>query len=117
MSKKALTKVEGQNGSAAKDPKEVKKTAESKKIEFKAPTKIVKRDGRIYEKKISNEDIECAKQNFARDVNGLRRYFDIRTFIPHGAGEANNQLFDIPEGYDDLTWVYNNTRKNGTVPN
>jgi ribonucleoside-diphosphate reductase alpha chain len=47
MSKKALTTVEAQKGSSEKDPKAMKETKESKKIEFKTPTKVVKRDGRI----------------------------------------------------------------------
>jgi len=75
----------------------------------------VKRDGRLYQKNISDCDLELAKKNFQRDVDGLRQYFNIRTYIPHGAGEANNQLMDLPDGYDDLVWVYNNTRKNGTA--
>jgi ribonucleoside-diphosphate reductase alpha chain len=47
MSKKALTTVEGKNGAATKDPKAVKKNTEARKIEYKTPTKVVKRDGRI----------------------------------------------------------------------
>lgn len=68
MSKKALTTVGEQNGSAAKDPKEMKKTAESKKIEFKTPTKVVKRDGRI-------ENFEASRIEVAitRCFKGLNR--------------------------------------------
>jgi ribonucleoside-diphosphate reductase alpha chain len=47
MSKKALTTVQAQNGSSEKDSKGMKEAKENKKIEFKTPTKVVKRDGRI----------------------------------------------------------------------
>lgn len=47
MSKKALTTVEEQNGSAVKNSEVAKANTEDKKIVYKTPTKIVKRDGRI----------------------------------------------------------------------
>ncbi len=47
MSKKTLTTVEGKNGAAEKKSKAMDKANEKKKIEFKEPTKVIKRDGRI----------------------------------------------------------------------
>jgi ribonucleoside-diphosphate reductase alpha chain len=68
MSKKALTTVEEQNESAAQDSNTVKKNTESKKIEYKTPTKIVKRDGRI-------ENFEASRIEVAltRCFKGLNR--------------------------------------------
>ena len=68
MSKKALTTVEGKNGSSSKDPAPMKDTTESKKIEFKVPTKVVKRDGRI-------ENFEASRIEVAitRCFKGLNR--------------------------------------------
>ena len=63
---------------------------------------------------LSKELIAKAQKIFAEDVENLRRYFNIRTFIPHGAGEGNSQLLDLPTDYDDLKWVYNNAKRNGT---
>lgn len=74
------------------------------------------RVGRNYSKAISPDDAEAARQVFAEDVTNLRRYFNIRTFIPHGAGEANAQLTELPDGFDDLVWVYNNAKQGGSVP-
>ncbi len=71
--------------------------------------------GRVYAKDISDEDKAAAHKIFARDIDNLRKYFNLRTFIPHGAGEGNAQLIDLPEGYEDVTWVYNNAKRNGTV--
>jgi len=71
--------------------------------------------GRRYDKVIPEEDAEAARRIFARDVDNLRRYFDIRTFIPHGAGEGNAALVRLPDGYEWLEWVYNNRSRNGTV--
>ncbi len=71
--------------------------------------------GRSYDKNISRDDMEKAKAVFARDVDNLSRYFKIRTFIPHGAGEANAHLLDLPKGYEWLTWVYNNAHRNKTI--
>ncbi len=64
--------------------------------------------GRKYDKNLSKDEIEKAKLIFARDVDNLKKYFNIRTFIPHGAGEANAYLLELPDGYESLTWVYNN---------
>ncbi|MCG8308605.1 MAG: ATP cone domain-containing protein [Cytophagales bacterium] len=68
MSKKPLTTLKEQNGSAPKDPKIVKKTTETKKIEFKTPSKVVKRDGRI-------ENFEASRIEVAitRCFRGLNR--------------------------------------------
>ncbi len=60
--------------------------------------------------------VERAQQIFARDVSSLAEHFDIRTFIPHGAGENNAQLLVLPDGYEQrVTWVYNNAKRGGTV--
>ncbi len=76
----------------------------------------VSRTGRTYDKNISRDDIEKAKAVFALDVDNLSRYFNIRTFIPHGAGEANAHLTELPDGYERLTWVYNNAHRNKSMP-
>lgn len=47
MNKKALTPVDEKNEAAKMDSKAIKKTVAKKKIEFKEPSKVVKRDGRI----------------------------------------------------------------------
>lgn len=47
MSKKALTTVEEQKESATKGSDSMKKTTSKKKIEYKMPIKVIKRDGRI----------------------------------------------------------------------
>ncbi len=71
---------------------------------------------RSYSKTLSRDEIDAAKTLFARDVDNLRKYFNIRTFIPHGAGESNARLLELPDGYEDgLEWVYNNRSRNGTV--
>lgn len=67
-------------------------------------------------KLLSPQIIEQAQCIFAHDVDSLSRYFDIRTFIPHGAGENNAQLLELPEGYEKrITWVYNNAKRGGSV--
>jgi len=69
MSKKALTTVEERkNGSAAQDPKDMKKSTETKKVVYKTPTKVVKRDGRI-------ENFEASRIEVAitRCFKGLNR--------------------------------------------
>jgi hypothetical protein len=48
-----------------------------------------------------------ARAIFARDVDDLRRHFNIRTFIPHGGGEGNTCLTDVPEACRQLIWAYN----------
>ncbi|MBO6514338.1 MAG: FkbM family methyltransferase [Phycisphaerales bacterium] len=71
---------------------------------------------RTYSKTLSRDEIAAAQKIFARDVDNLRKYFNIRTFIPHGAGESNARLLELPEGYEEgLEWVYNNRSRNGTV--
>lgn len=71
---------------------------------------------RSYSKTLSRDEIDAAKVIFARDVDNLRKYFNIRTFIPHGAGESNARLLELPDGYEEgLEWVYNNRSRNGTV--
>ncbi len=47
MSKKTLNTVEKPNGVAKEDAESMNKPVEKKKIEFKEPTRVVKRDGRI----------------------------------------------------------------------
>lgn len=67
-------------------------------------------------KSLSPEVLEKAQRIFAHDVDSLSKYFDIRTFIPHGAGENNAQLLELPKGYEErVTWVYNNAKRGGTV--
>jgi predicted RNA methylase len=80
-------------------------TARVKKLTF----------SRDYKTNFSDATIEQARNFFAEDVDNLRNYFNIRTFIPHGAGEGNARLVDLPDGYEDLTWVYNNARRNGST--
>ncbi|MCA9295274.1 MAG: hypothetical protein KC983_02130 [Phycisphaerales bacterium] len=71
---------------------------------------------RSYRKTLPPELAERARAVFARDVDSLRRHFNIRSFIPHGAGEGNARLLELPEGYEEsLNWVYNNRNRNGTV--
>jgi len=71
---------------------------------------------RAYRKELPPALADRARTIFARDVDALRQYFDVRSFIPHGAGEGNARLIDLPPGYDDtLNWVYNNRTRNGTV--
>lgn len=70
---------------------------------------------RDYKTDFSSETLEEARKVFAEDVDNLRKYFNIRTFIPHGAGEGNSQLFDLPSNYQDLAWVYNNASRNKSV--
>lgn len=70
---------------------------------------------RDYRQELSQETIEKAKEHFARDVELLRRYFDIKTFIPHGGGEANAKLLSVPCNAEDLVWVYNNNRQNDSI--
>ena len=43
-------------------------------------------------KSLSPEVIKKAQRIFAHDVDSLSKYFDIRTFIPHGAG----QVYRVP---------------------
>ena len=65
---------------------------------------------------LSPQIVEQAQRIFAQDVDSLSKYFDIRTVIPHGAGENNAQLLQLPEGYEErVTWVYNNVKRGGTV--
>jgi ribonucleoside-triphosphate reductase (thioredoxin) len=68
MSKKALPTVEAENGSKVKDTDAVDKSMEIKKIVYKTPTKIVKRDGRI-------ENFEASRIEVAltRCFKGLNR--------------------------------------------
>lgn len=68
MSKKALTTVEAENGSKVKDTNGADKSTEIKKIVYKTPTKIVKRDGRI-------ENFEASRIEVAltRCFKGLNR--------------------------------------------
>ena len=49
-----------------------------------------------------------AVEIFRDDVREFRRHFDIATFIPHGGGQGNYLLIDIPDECKDLVWVYNN---------
>ena len=72
------------------------------------------RVGRTYSREIDKADYYAAQKVFAEDIDNLRKYFNIRTFIPHGAGEGNAQLTELPIGYEDVVWVYNNAGRNGT---
>lgn len=71
------------------------------------------RIGRIYTREISEEDRLLAHQVFHNDLINLRKYFNIRTMIPHGAGEGNAQLIDLPDDDNNIIWVYNNAKKSG----
>ena len=73
----------------------------------------VNREGRTYSKEIDKRDYKKAKLIFAEDVYNLKNFFNIRTFIPHGGGEGNSLLTDIPANCKDLIWVYNGRKKNG----
>jgi hypothetical protein len=71
---------------------------------------------RSYRKTLPADLAERARAVFARDVDSLRRHFNIRSFIPHGAGEGNARLLELPDGYEaSLNWVYNNRNRNGAV--
>jgi hypothetical protein len=56
---------------------------------------------------ISADVAHEAREIFARDVDDLRQHFNIRTFIPHGGGEGNTCLTDVPEACRRLIWAYN----------
>lgn len=68
MTKKSLTTVAAENGSRPKESEPVDNSKEIKKIVYKAPTKIVKRDGRI-------ENFEASRIEVAltRCFKGLKR--------------------------------------------
>jgi ribonucleoside-triphosphate reductase (thioredoxin) len=68
MSKKALTTAEAENGLKVKNTDAADKSTEIKKIVYKTPTKIVKRDGRI-------ENFEASRIEVAltRCFKGLNR--------------------------------------------
>lgn len=59
------------------------------------------------------EVFKLASDIFTEDIANLKKHFDIKTFIPHGAGENNNILSPLPDGSEDLIWAYNNHRKYG----
>lgn len=65
--------------------------------------------------KLEGEVYDLAGQIFERDVENLSRYFNLRTFVPHGAGESNNKFYPLPEKYRHLIWAYNNHRAFGDV--
>lgn len=60
--------------------------------------------------KLEPDVFELASEIFEHDVTNLSRYFNIRTFIPHGDGENNNKLFPLPDNCMQLIWAYNNHR-------
>jgi hypothetical protein len=57
-----------------------------------------------------------AQQVFADDVRDLRKSFDVRTFIPHGGGEGNHLLDELPDECSGLIWAYNNRPVEKTSP-
>lgn len=71
-----------------------------------------RRTGTRYGKEsdFDHEFLNEAKELFRSDVENLRRYFDIKTFIPHGGGESNTSFRQIPDELNDLVWVYNFAR-------
>jgi hypothetical protein len=67
-----------------------------------------------YQLALDEKVTQRAKEIMIEDVSKLKEYFDIRTMIPHGGGEANAFLIDTPEELADVTWVYNNNTRSGT---
>lgn len=65
---------------------------------------------RSYSQTRRPETLERARQIAAADISELEQYFRIRSFIPHGAGEGNAALIDLPDKLKDKHWVYNNAR-------
>lgn len=74
------------------------------------------RQSKNYDPHLSKDDTEKAQRVFARDIDNLRKYFNIRVFIPHGGGEGNAHLTELPPGYGKgLSWVYNNAPEDRPV--
>lgn len=81
-------------------------------VYYELDVPLVRRQPKV----LSADIIERAQRYFANDVDSLSKYFYIRTFIPHGAGQNNAQLLELPKGYEQrVTWVYNNAKRGGTV--
>jgi hypothetical protein len=57
---------------------------------------------------LSDAVLARARSVFEEDVTALRRHFTIETFIPHGAGQGNSLVTDVPDECRDLVWTYNN---------
>lgn len=53
-----------------------------------------------------------ASELFKQDVEHLRQYFNIKTFIPHGGGEGNAFLYEAQTICENLIWAYNNRPSN-----
>ncbi len=68
MSKNTLTTMENKNGSHPKATQVMEKPAENKTVQFKSPTKVVKRDGRI-----ADFDAERINNALTRCFKGLNR--------------------------------------------
>lgn len=71
------------------------------------------RAGHTYSKTVSGKEELEALAQFEADVEALRRYFPLKTYIPHGAGEGNAHLLAEPEVVDPPLRVYNNARFSG----
>ncbi len=70
----------------------------------------------LYSKQVPVDVLAKARGIFEEDVKALRQHFNIRSFVPHGGGEGNVFLTDIPESCSDLVWAYNG-RKNAEHEN
>lgn len=68
MSKNTVTTRENSNGTASQDSKSMSNQTDNKAIQFKTPTKVVKRDGRI-----ADFDAERIKNALTRCFSGLNR--------------------------------------------
>lgn len=64
-----------------------------------------------YTREIPESILAKAKAIFEYDIKCLREHFDVRTFIPHGGGEGNTQLLDLPDSCSNLIWAYNGRRE------
>jgi hypothetical protein len=65
-------------------------------------------EGRLVGQEVSDAVRVRARELFGEDVAALRRHFTVSTFIPHGGGQGNPLLRDVPETCADLVWTYNN---------
>lgn len=70
-------------------------------------------DIRNYRRHVTAQEERAALRQFAIDVNSLRRYFPIRTYIPHGGGEGNAHLLRDPDMRNPPLRVYNNASYSG----
>lgn len=81
-----------------------------------------RRTGSRYPKRISGQAEERAYGPefmaqaallFREDVENLQRYFNIKTFIPHGGGEDNTAFKAFPNDLAGLVWAYNHAGSEG----